>query len=202
MNDLRIYNVDCPHCEKSMTIWQQGERYAYISVDSWHYTGTVDGDYAECPECGRQYFIAIDGVDVCALTIEEYVEEKPPTRMAVYQKVPEGYERVNTPISNGQDYIFCFQRQADGLRVIATHPIDMEDGKDWLHVSCAFPDKDPSYADLAEVKHLFIGDDKVAFMKFVVLEEHVNIHDHALHLWAVWDGDDPTPDFTQGSGMI
>lgn len=57
-----------------------------------------------------------------------------------------------------------------------------DDGRRWLHVSIARPNKMPSYADLARLKTIFIGPDAPA-------SEHVNIHPHALHLWCCLDGD-------------
>lgn len=58
------------------------------------------------------------------------------------------------------------------------------EGKWWLHVSIAHPEKVPSYLDLAEAKRIFIGRDRQAIQLFVGESEHVNIHSRALHLWA------------------
>ena len=62
------------------------------------------------------------------------------------------------------------------------------DGKWWLHVSVAHPEKLPSYMDVAEVKALFVGRDRKAIQVFAAESEHVNIHPRALHLWSCLEG--------------
>lgn len=68
------------------------------------------------------------------------------------------------------------------------------DGKRWLHLSTSFPGRMPSYAELAEAKRLFIGDERAALQVFARKSEHVNIAPNVLHLWHCFDGD-PLPDF-------
>lgn len=68
------------------------------------------------------------------------------------------------------------------------------DGQRWLHVSCSRRDRVPTYADLSEIKRVFIGRDRLALQLFVPDDEHVNIHPHALHLWSPLDHR-PVPDF-------
>ena len=63
----------------------------------------------------------------------------------------------------------------------------MEDGKWWLHVSIAHPDKLPSYLDLTDVKAFTIGTGRQAIQVFPPEAEHVNLHPRALHLWACID---------------
>lgn len=75
------------------------------------------------------------------------------------------------------------------------------DGRVWLHVSASRGSRLPSYADLVEVKELFIGRERKAVQVFPSRAEHVNIHPHALHLWHCVDGD-VLPDFTHGSGSL
>lgn len=75
------------------------------------------------------------------------------------------------------------------------------DGRRWLHVSTSFAARLPSYAELCEVKRLFIGADRRALQLFVPTAEHVNIHPHTLHLWHCVDGDG-LPDFTGGTGSV
>lgn len=99
------------------------------------------------------------------------------------------------------------QRSRDGIAyrkgihtVIASVAVEL-DGKLWLHVSLARPDQMPTYKKMAEVKKLFIGEDKKAIQVFVGKDKHVNIHKFCLHLWHCVDGDD-LPDFTQGGNTI
>lgn len=81
-----------------------------------------------------------------------------------------------------------------GLRVIAS-TADMEDGRDWLHVSLSRADRLPSYADLKYVKEVFIAKDKWAAQLFPPVNEHVNIHQFCLHLWVPLTGSLPWPNF-------
>jgi hypothetical protein len=88
-----------------------------------------------------------------------------------------------------------------GLKVIWSAAVEL-DGRAWLHVSVSRPDRIPSYSDMTRVKSLFIGDDRYAYSVWPAREAHVNIHERCLHLWAVLEGDEPLPDFTQGTGTI
>jgi len=74
------------------------------------------------------------------------------------------------------------------LQVIVTSNVEA-DGHEWLHVSCARPDRLPDYDDLCEVKKLFIGEDRLAMQLFVPKSQHVNIYDTALHLWSCLDAE-------------
>ena len=71
------------------------------------------------------------------------------------------------------------------------------DNKRWLHVSCAYADRLPTWKDLGEVKDLFIGKDKLALQVLPKESDYININPYVLHLWHCLDGD-PTPDFTHG----
>ncbi len=90
--------------------------------------------------------------------------------------------------------------RSDGLRVIATVAIEKDDRR-WLHVSCSRRARIPSYEDLAAVKELFVGRDRLALQVFPPAAEHVNYHPHTLHLWSPLTGERPTPDFRRG-GLI
>ena len=87
----------------------------------------------------------------------------------------------------GQVVIISVSREADGRR--------------WIHVSTSFATRVPTYAELAEVKRLWIGDDRRAMQLFVERARHVNLHPHTLHLWHCVDGDG-LPDFTRGTGSV
>lgn len=77
----------------------------------------------------------------------------------------------------------------DGLFVIAAR--EDHDGEEVPHVSCSFPDRLPSWADLKAVKALFLGD-CFAVQMLPPEREYVNLHEYVLHLWARSDGSDPT----------
>lgn len=84
------------------------------------------------------------------------------------------------------------------LRVMCSARIEA-DNKRWMHVSAAYWNKLPSYADMKDVHRIFIGNRK-AIQVFAPPDEHVNINPNVLHLWSCLD-DDPLPDFRIG-GMI
>ena len=75
------------------------------------------------------------------------------------------------------------------------------DGHDWTHASIAWNDYTPTYEDLAKLHHAVYGDGW-AYQVFAPPSEHVNIHEHALHLWGRLDGRPALPDFTGGTGSI
>lgn len=75
------------------------------------------------------------------------------------------------------------------------------DGRRWLHVSTARPDRLPSWEELMEVKEIFIGLDRKAIQVLPARQEHVNIHPGCLHLFYCLDGD-TLPDFTHGSASL
>lgn len=91
-------------------------------------------------------------------------------------------------------------RHRRGMTVIVSGAVE-GDGRRWLHVSLARPDRLPSYQDQALVKNLFIGRDREAYSVWARQSRHVNIHPFALHLWCPVDGP-VLPDFTRGGRSI
>ena len=79
----------------------------------------------------------------------------------------------------------------DGMSVICG--MENHDGKWWLHVSCAKPDRLPTWEDLKEVKNTFIGRYKKAIQILPNEKEYVNIHPYCLHLYNC--DNDMLPDF-------
>lgn len=75
------------------------------------------------------------------------------------------------------------------------------DGKRWLHLSVARPDRMPSWEDLVFAKELVLGRETTALQVIPPRSKHVNQHPYCLHLWRCLDGD-VTPDFTSGSGSL
>lgn len=86
----------------------------------------------------------------------------------------------------------AYYRRADGMTVITE--VAEYQRRLWLHVSCAFADKLPSWADLREVKTVFCGPKRLALSIMPSEAEYVNIHPYVLHLWCPLDHD-PIPDF-------
>lgn len=75
------------------------------------------------------------------------------------------------------------------------------DGKRWLHLSLAHPDRDPPWNWIVDAKELLLGKDRQAIMILPARERWVNIHAHAFHLWSCLDNDG-LPDFSSGTGSI
>ncbi len=74
-------------------------------------------------------------------------------------------------------------------------------GDDWVHASIAHVDRMPTYDDL-KLLHAAVFGDRWAYQVFAPPSDHVNIHEHALHLFGKLDGSPALPDFTDGSGSI
>ena len=65
---------------------------------------------------------------------------------------------------------------------------------DIVHASVAHPKVDPTYAELAWLHDIVFGDGW-AYQCFAPSTLHVNIHEHALHLWGRDDGEPMLPNF-------
>ena len=132
--------------------------------------------------------------ELCALPDDPY-----PGEDRLYPTVlPHKWRKLNyDPTGMGFKGIY---RSRCGLGVLMSVARQL-DGKFWLHVSFSRKSTLPSYADMAEVKSLFIGDDKTALQVFPAQDKHVNLMATTLHLWHCLDGD-VTPDFTKGTGSI
>lgn len=84
---------------------------------------------------------------------------------------------------------WAVQQKGGGLRVIVDCETK-EDGREWLHVSCSRAKWTPTHDDMVLVKNDFIGPDRYAYSVWAPSENHVNIHAHCLHLWAMMDSPD------------
>lgn len=68
------------------------------------------------------------------------------------------------------------------------------DGVEFMHASVAHPDRDPTYQEMAALARLVFGQGW-SYQVFAPSTEHVNIHEHALHLWGRCDGENVLPSF-------
>lgn len=75
-----------------------------------------------------------------------------------------------------------------GLTVLATHEDRGSGTGVWLHISLSRPNKLPSWADVREVKDLFIGRDRCAIHMVPPEEFWLNFHPYTLHLFTRLDG--------------
>jgi hypothetical protein len=69
------------------------------------------------------------------------------------------------------------------------------DGDEWIHASIARERHMPTYDDLVALKRGVFGPDRYAYQVFPPADQHVSIHDRALHLWGRADGKPATPEF-------
>lgn len=112
---------------------------------------------------------------------------------------PPGYDKADAPVSGLQQRWFI--RKTDKLRVCLSASRE-QDKRAWLHVSFSFKNKTPAYKEMTHVKAIFIGPNRPAYMVFPRAEDHYNLHEHCLHLWAPLEGVDPLPDFLAAAGAI
>jgi hypothetical protein len=99
---------------------------------------------------------------------------------------PDGWKMVQVT-GNGSVLVTC-----------SPHPDD-PDGPEYLHASIAYADHMPTYTDLT-VLHRAVWGEGYAYQVFVGGHEHVNIHNHALHLWGRLDGQPMMPKFAMNFG--
>ena len=77
---------------------------------------------------------------------------------------------------------------------------EWDDGTEWIHASIAWRESMPTYDDLT-LLHRAVFRDGYAYQVFAPSASHVNIHDHALHLWGRADGRAVLPDFGRGGSI-
>lgn len=104
----------------------------------------------------------------------------------------------STPIRYGPDGWAFTALDGSGSVVVSVADAD---GHDWVHASIARTDRMPSYGELKALHDAVFGDGW-AYQVFAPPSDHVNIHEHALHLYGRLDGAPALPDFTYGSGSI
>jgi hypothetical protein len=61
--------------------------------------------------------------------------------------------------------------------------VQASDGGGWDHVSVSLPYRTPTWEEMEYVRSLFFRDDECVMQLSVPRAEHVNVHDHTLHLW-------------------
>ncbi len=75
------------------------------------------------------------------------------------------------------------------------------DGRRWLHMSMAHPDRLPTWPELVDAKEIFVGREEYAVQVIPPRSRYVNQHPFCLHLFTCVDGH-PLPDFTGGRGTL
>lgn len=93
-------------------------------------------------------------------------------------------------------------RRRGGVAVLLSASRE-SDGLVWIHASASRRDRVPNYAEMSEVKRVFIGAQRLALHVFPPASEHFNLHPFCLHLWAPADVDArPLPDFRFAGGGV
>lgn len=69
------------------------------------------------------------------------------------------------------------------------------DPQPWTHASVAYNDHLPTHRDLVQLHHAVWGETGWSYQMFAPTNDHVNIHEHALHLWGRADGTPVLPNF-------
>lgn len=73
------------------------------------------------------------------------------------------------------------------LRCIASDGSDWHacglSGQPWEHVSVSLPDRCPTWQEMAFIKSVFWNSEETVVQFHVPDGEHINHHEHCLHLW-------------------
>jgi hypothetical protein len=127
---------------------------------------------------------------------------KAPTRAEVaapvFRVLPAGWT-IREERSNGMHVVRG--RRESVIVSIERHEHERDGWQLWKHVSLARPDRLPTWAELTEIRDVFMGREALAVQVLAPASEHVNLHRFCLHLWQRLDAR-AVPDFTQGSGSI
>lgn len=132
-------------------------------------------------------------------TEEEFQDTLLQTNLAA-PACPKGWSDISLaafPAGHKLHGVKVYRRIGDQLQVMLTASHWPGDDRVWLHVSLSRRSRMPSYEDVADVKRLFVGEDRKAFQVFPAKQFHVNIHNFCLHLWSCIDGSDGLPEFGQ-----
>lgn len=86
----------------------------------------------------------------------------------------------------------------DGSVSVIVTAFDDDDGVEWIHASIArHDDTMPTYDDLVLLHRATFGEHRWSYQVFAPSTDHVNLHEHALHLWGRVDGSPVMPNFGQ-----
>lgn len=108
-----------------------------------------------------------------------------------------GIKEWSSPTQFGADgWYLINKRQKSSIIVTAAD----HDGEEWIHASIAMDHETPSYNDL-QLLHKAVFGERYSYQVFTPSDKHVNIHEHALHLWGKADGKPVLPEFSQGGSI-
>jgi hypothetical protein len=112
-----------------------------------------------------------------------------------------GRNQWRVPVSHGSGWRMSHVN-GDGNVIATWYEIVDDDGVHdlWIHASMSRRGRVPSYEDLKRLhRAVFPG---WAYSVWAPPSEHVNLHEHVLHIFGPVDGLARLPDFTFGKGII
>ena len=74
-----------------------------------------------------------------------------------------------------------------------TLTIIASNGMGWDHVSVSHKTRTPKWDEMEKIKRMFFEDNETAMQLHVSVANHINVHDHCLHLWRPQDDVIPAP---------
>jgi hypothetical protein len=63
----------------------------------------------------------------------------------------------------------------------------------WDHVSVSLKDRCPTWDEMSAMHRMFFRHDECAMQLHVPEPDHVNLHEHCLHIWRPWKKEIPRP---------
>jgi hypothetical protein len=90
---------------------------------------------------------------------------------------------------------WCFDNILNTMRIIVSASTLPDDDRTWIHASISAIEHTPTYGELVLLHRAVWGEYGHAYQCFVPPSEHVNIHEHALHLWGLLSGERVLPNF-------
>lgn len=115
------------------------------------------------------------------------VKEVPFTAPCV-ANLPKTWKKADKVLAGLVSSGACYTLKKSNLLVISSLAT-MEDGKNYLHVSCSLSDRIPNWDMLKTIKERFIGKNRDAFIYFPIDKEYVNVMPYCLHLWSEWEAE-------------
>lgn len=112
----------------------------------------------------------------------------------VLEKEKYKFIQVQSYGPSGMRVVFQNKKGAYGV-IVVTQADRPEDSTEYIHASMSYEHRDPSYAELCTLHHAVFGRKRWAYQIFAPLVDHVNLHEHALHLWGRADGKAMLPNF-------
>lgn len=103
-------------------------------------------------------------------------------------RVPEQHRIKDGPYGSTADYgnKGAFRFELGGFRFIVV----ASDGEGWEHVSVhcigrkhARGDRSPTWGEMSKIKDMFWGRDDLVVQYMVPGTDHINRHEHTLHMW-------------------